>query len=247
MCTAHSAVLRLRRVGHDGSASRCGCGARCDKGSFEAQGRPASRGRDNKINSRQGKRSGRRPASSSRGSTPRRSKPPSARSRQNISQISRWRHGWWRNRPVPKSISFPDELKKNTSNASARVAMQTQEAEFAARLAAIENERKMIDQQMLQIDGLDPRPESQHQRTRATTQIIAGGDSRYELPPGKGPRPKAPRVGLAASRSRGQRTDRPQLGVDGGDERQNGGVGGQTPTARLQPKSGNREAAACDE
>ena len=50
-----------------------------------------------------------------------------------------------------ESILFPDELKKNASHASARIAMQTQEAEFAARLAAIENERKMIDQQMLQL------------------------------------------------------------------------------------------------
>ena len=37
------------------------------------------------------------------------------------------------------------------SHAAARIAMQTQEAEFAARLAAIENERKVIDQQMLQL------------------------------------------------------------------------------------------------
>ena len=52
---------------------------------------------------------------------------------------------------LAESIVFPDELKKNESHAAARIAMQTQEAEFAARLAAIENERKVIDQQMLQL------------------------------------------------------------------------------------------------
>ncbi len=51
-----------------------------------------------------------------------------------------------------KSISFADELlQKSTTRTSARIAMQSQEAEFAARLAAIDGERKMIHQQVLQL------------------------------------------------------------------------------------------------
>lgn len=49
-----------------------------------------------------------------------------------------------------QSIVFPDELQRNATRAPARIAMQTQEGEFAARLAAIDGERKQIDQQMLQ-------------------------------------------------------------------------------------------------
>lgn len=58
-----------------------------------------------------------------------------------------------------KSISFPDELLRNSDKPSARVAVQSQEAEFSARLIAIDGERKMIDQQIRQlgetIRGLD--------------------------------------------------------------------------------------------
>ncbi len=51
-----------------------------------------------------------------------------------------------------KSISFADELlQKSTTRTSARIAMQSQEAEFAARLTAIDGERKMIHQQVLQL------------------------------------------------------------------------------------------------
>lgn len=50
-----------------------------------------------------------------------------------------------------KEIRFPDELRRSSA-AAARVAALTQRAEFAARLTAIDGERKQIDQQMLQLE-----------------------------------------------------------------------------------------------
>jgi len=50
-----------------------------------------------------------------------------------------------------KSISFPDELLKNATRPSARIAIESQEAEFAARLIALDGEKKLIDQQMFQL------------------------------------------------------------------------------------------------
>ncbi|WP_375306428.1 HlyD family type I secretion periplasmic adaptor subunit [Bradyrhizobium sp. A11] len=48
-------------------------------------------------------------------------------------------------------IRFPDELRRSSA-AAAGVAALTQRAEFAARLTAIDGERKQIDQQMLQLE-----------------------------------------------------------------------------------------------
>ena len=49
-----------------------------------------------------------------------------------------------------KSISFPNELLMSTAR-SARIAIQSQEAEFSARLIAIDGERRLIDQQIQQL------------------------------------------------------------------------------------------------
>jgi HlyD family type I secretion membrane fusion protein len=48
-------------------------------------------------------------------------------------------------------ISFPDELLGYAARPSARIAIQSQEAEFSARLIAIDGERKVIDQQTRQL------------------------------------------------------------------------------------------------
>ena len=91
-----------------------------------------------------------------------------------------------------QSILFPDELKNSASHASARIAMQTQEAEFAARLAAIENERKMIDQQMLQltdsIRGLESNTEGVEQQLKLLREEIA--DTSYLLAKGLARKPR---------------------------------------------------------
>ena len=105
-----------------------------------------------------------------------------------------------------ESISFPDELKKNTSNASARVAMQTQEAEFAARLAAIENERRMIDQQMLQltdsIRGTEANTKGVQQQLKLLQEEIA--DTSYLLAKGLARKPRVLALQRAEAEASGQ-------------------------------------------
>jgi len=49
-------------------------------------------------------------------------------------------------------VSFPDELQGNTANREARSAMATQLSEFAARATALQGERKLIDQQISQLE-----------------------------------------------------------------------------------------------
>ncbi|MGO4174726.1 HlyD family type I secretion periplasmic adaptor subunit [Bosea sp. TAF32] len=49
-------------------------------------------------------------------------------------------------------VSFPDELQTNTTNREARSAMATQLSEFAARATSLQGERKLIDQQILQLE-----------------------------------------------------------------------------------------------
>lgn len=49
------------------------------------------------------------------------------------------------------TISFPDELLR-ASRQEAELAMQSQQAEFAARSVSLDGERKMIDQQILQLE-----------------------------------------------------------------------------------------------
>lgn len=49
-------------------------------------------------------------------------------------------------------IAFPDELKNNTTSREARSAMAAQLSEFAARATSLQGERKLIDQQILQLE-----------------------------------------------------------------------------------------------
>ena len=70
--------------------------------------------------------------------------------------------------------------------------MQTQEAEFAARLAAIDDERKMIDQQMLQltdtIRGLESNTKGVEQQLELLREEIA--DTSYLLAKGLARKPR---------------------------------------------------------
>jgi HlyD family type I secretion membrane fusion protein len=90
------------------------------------------------------------------------------------------------------SILFPDELQENATHTSARVAKQTQEAEFAARLAAIDGERKQIDQQMLQsadtIRGLEGNTKGVEQQLLLIREEI--GDTSYLLAKGLARKPR---------------------------------------------------------
>lgn len=49
------------------------------------------------------------------------------------------------------TVSFPDELQSNRTRPEAEASMQTQLAEFAARTAALQGQRNLVDQQMLQL------------------------------------------------------------------------------------------------
>jgi len=49
-------------------------------------------------------------------------------------------------------VSFPDELQTNTTSREARSAMATQLSEFAARATSLQGERKLIDQQISQLE-----------------------------------------------------------------------------------------------
>jgi HlyD family type I secretion membrane fusion protein len=96
------------------------------------------------------------------------------------------------------AIQFPDELQKNAS-AAARIAMQTQAGEFAARLAAIENERKVIEQQIAQstdsIRGLQSNTKGLEQQLSLLQEEIA--DTSYLLAKGLARKPRV----LALKRS----------------------------------------------
>jgi HlyD family type I secretion membrane fusion protein len=98
-----------------------------------------------------------------------------------------------------ESILFPDELRNNTNRAAARIAMQTQEAEFGARLTAIDGERKLIDQQMLQaqdtIRGLESNTKGLEQQLALLREEIA--DTSYLLAKGLARKPRV----LALKRS----------------------------------------------
>jgi HlyD family secretion protein len=107
---------------------------------------------------------------------------------------------------LAESIVFPDELKKNESHAAARIAMQTQEAEFAARLAAIENERKVIDQQMLQladsIKGTESSTKGVEQQLMLLREEIA--DTSYLLAKGLARKPRLLALKRAEAEASGQ-------------------------------------------
>ncbi|MBN9458094.1 MAG: HlyD family type I secretion periplasmic adaptor subunit [Bosea sp.] len=49
-------------------------------------------------------------------------------------------------------IAFPDELQNNTTSREARSAMAAQLSEFAARATSLQGERKLIDQQIAQLE-----------------------------------------------------------------------------------------------
>jgi len=49
-------------------------------------------------------------------------------------------------------VSFPDELQGNATQREARSAMATQLSEFAARATSLQGERKLIDQQIAQLE-----------------------------------------------------------------------------------------------
>jgi HlyD family type I secretion membrane fusion protein len=53
-----------------------------------------------------------------------------------------------------KTIAFPEELRMNALRPEARQAIQSQEAEFAARAASLEGERNLIDQRTAQLQSV---------------------------------------------------------------------------------------------
>ncbi len=83
-----------------------------------------------------------------------------------------------------KSISFPDELLKNATRPSARIAIESQEAEFSARLVALDGERKLIDQQMLQLSdtirGLEGNTKGAEQQLALLQEEIADTSFLFE-------------------------------------------------------------------
>lgn len=103
-----------------------------------------------------------------------------------------------------KAISFPDELQKNATSAPARIAIQSQEAEFTARLAAIDGERKLIDQQILQladtIRGLESSTKGAEQQLAFLQEEIA--DTNHLLANGLARKPRV----LALKRSEAEAT-----------------------------------------
>jgi HlyD family type I secretion membrane fusion protein len=105
-----------------------------------------------------------------------------------------------------RSISFPDELQKSATRESARIAIQTQEAEFAARLAAIDGERKLIDQQMLQladtIRGLESNAKGLEQQLALLREEIA--DTSYLLAKGLARKPRVLALKRAEAETAGQ-------------------------------------------
>jgi HlyD family type I secretion membrane fusion protein len=83
-----------------------------------------------------------------------------------------------------KAISFPDELLRNATKPSARIAVQSQEAEFSARLSAIDGERKVIDQQVRQlgetIRGLESNTSGLNQQLAYLKEEIADTNLLFE-------------------------------------------------------------------
>lgn len=91
-----------------------------------------------------------------------------------------------------KSISFPDELRINATRPAARIAIESQEAEFVARVAALDGERKLIDQQMLQltdsIRGLESNAKGVEQQLAFLQEEIA--DTNFLLEKGLARKPR---------------------------------------------------------
>lgn len=91
-----------------------------------------------------------------------------------------------------KSISFPDELQTNATRPAARIAIESQEAEFLARQTALDGERKLIDQQMLQltdtIRGLEGNTKGVEQQLAYLNEEIA--DTSFLLEKGLARKPR---------------------------------------------------------
>jgi HlyD family type I secretion membrane fusion protein len=60
------------------------------------------------------------------------------------------------------TISFPEELRANAMRLEARLAIQSQEAEFAARATSLDGERKLIAQQTSQLQDMIRGLEGNH-------------------------------------------------------------------------------------
>ena len=112
-----------------------------------------------------------------------------------------------------KSISFPDELQMNATRPAARIAIESQEAEFVARLAALDGERKLIDQQMSQladsIRGLESNTKGVEQQLAFLLEEIA--DTSFLL---ERSCPEAACAGAEAGGGGGQRADHAQCVFD---------------------------------
>jgi epimerase transport system membrane fusion protein len=91
-----------------------------------------------------------------------------------------------------KSISFPSELLRNATRPSARIAIESQEAEFSARLIAIDGEGKLIDQQVQQlgesIRGLESNTSGLEQQLAYLKEEIA--DTNFLLEKGLARKPR---------------------------------------------------------
>lgn len=91
-----------------------------------------------------------------------------------------------------KLISFPEELQKNATHPAARIAIESQESEFSARLVALDGERKMIEQQMLQladtIRGLESNTKGVEQQLAFLQEEIA--DTNFLLEKGLARKPR---------------------------------------------------------
>jgi HlyD family type I secretion membrane fusion protein len=105
-----------------------------------------------------------------------------------------------------ESILFPGELQENAGRATARIAMQTQETEFAARLTAIDGERKQIDQKMLQladtIRGLESNTKGAEQQLVLLQEEIA--DTSHLLAKGLARKPRLLALKRAEAETIGQ-------------------------------------------
>jgi HlyD family type I secretion membrane fusion protein len=89
------------------------------------------------------------------------------------------------------TIAFPEELLKSTHE-EAKLAIRTQQAEFAARAASLEGESKLLDQQIMQlrhtIYGLERSSQGLQEQHASLQEEIRDGD--YLLAKGLARKPK---------------------------------------------------------
>ena len=176
------------------------------QGPFEAQGGATSRRRNHQVDLCPGERSRRSRPTHCTARHQRRSRRALVPSKPSYLLIWRWRPGWRRSKTLRSQSRFPDELRESATRLSAHIAIQTQEAEFAARLAAIENERKVIDQQMLQnadaIRGLESNTQGLEQQLTLLREEIA--DTSYLLAKGLARKPRVLALKRAEAEAAGQ-------------------------------------------